>query len=95
MVWDKSDSDIEEKFTQITTQRESLEKKLMELRTLQKCVISLRLIENTVTIEDGIRKTTYNSPKDQAGNQMDSDYRDEQKKLLIINIDKFLGNNDV
>lgn len=91
MDFDKSDTDLKEKFDLLKTKEISLTAELKKVRNLQICINTLKMIPHTTIHKSGQSTITYSLPINHAGNEMKKDYRIKQKADLIINIDKNLG----
>ena len=97
MTFHESDKSLEDNFNKLRERENDLESKLKTIRQFQTNISNLRLIAKeeteiiTVNKKEQTKKVIkYYSPKNNAGNDMDEDYRTSQKVSLIINIDKFL-----
>ncbi len=96
MTWHESDLSLEEKYNLLKKMEDSLELQLSTVRHFQ---IGINNLKMTAKQEMSVIKvgeeskivTKHYSPKDNAGNDMDEDYRTSQKESLIINIDNFLN----
>ena len=101
MTWDESDFDLEGKFAELREKETILETELRQIRKYQTSINNLSMVPSS-EMQDVIvdkktvkqRVKTFSLPTNFAGDKMDGDYRDSQKADLIVNIDKFLGNND-
>jgi len=98
MSWDESDTDLKGEWDKSIYRRQQLDLKLRAEREFQNCINALKMeqvIEMTDVTVDGktvrIPTTKFVLPKNFAGDDMDADYRIEQKGKLIINNDTRLG----
>ena len=101
-MWDTSDSDIEAKFAELKEKEAILQAQISQIRIYQRNINNLKMVPssemqdvvvNDVTVREVV--TTFSLPANFAGNEISSDYRDSQKADLIVNIDKFLGANEL
>ena len=91
MGWDKSDSDLKEKFNFIDIEINLLNIKLRKWRSFQEKINDLKMRETLVVDEHGLTSATYSLPDSYSGNEMKESHRETQKNELIINIDNFKG----
>lgn len=91
MVWHELDSDLEVKFVKLREQEEIFEKQLRKIRSYQTRINNLKMVQIKQTNKDDVVEIVYTQPLNNAGNEMNEDYKNEQKAALIVNIDEFLG----
>lgn len=92
MEWDESDTNLKSEWDKSIARQRALDLKSREERKLQQSINALRMVEKRETEEVEIKGTpqkvtviNFYLPKNFAGNEMDSDYRDAQKIALIEN----------
>jgi len=98
MAWHESDSDLEIEWEKSVSRKYELDLKSREERIFQQAINALKMVETLEEKEvdvDGKKQKvniiTFYLPKNFAGNEMNSDYRDSQKIDLIANNDNRLN----
>jgi len=102
MIWHESDSNLEIEWNKSVIRKHELDLKSRDEYKFQKAITALKMIETPeieeVDIKGKLQKVNvvnFYLPKNFAGDDMDSDYRDAQKiKLIENNVNRLNENND-
>lgn len=97
MGYDTSDKDIEDLFKILRLRENDLNKIQSQIHNLMNCINCLKLVESReekLIDEKQVSQTVFLQPKGFSGNEIDEKTRIKDKKDLIININKFLTDND-
>ena len=93
MTWHESDTDLQAEWALSVARKLKLDNQSKEERTYQERIGQLKMVETSemtsVTDKDGktydVQVTVFKMPKNFAGEDMASEYRDSQKSTLIEN----------
>jgi len=90
MQWDDSDDDIKEKYDIITNELQTNRIRTHDLKKLQDAILSLKMVEMITYDTEGQQIISYICPPDHSLNMMTDKNREDEKILLLENIDSML-----
>lgn len=93
MKFAESDDSLKEAYEEIIVEKDILTLRLGQLGAFEQRIKNLKLIDKTTRYSDDSSEVTFISPKNQAGNDMDNNYRNSQMVDLITNIDAAKSDN--